>query len=285
MIKLTNDSTTITLGSWEYVLTSIDYGAVDAAHSTAKGAEQIGKRLINTTLDTRNIAIVGFIRANSPADMRAKKAALYQLCEPRKEFRLLVMDDALLLRCYTTNTVKFATSKLINNDRFARFVIDAFCPDPLFADAVARYRKIAEWVGNFIWPLEILSEGFTFADRSDSLITTLVNDGDVETGMLIYFTASASVANPVLTNVETGEFIRLNRTLAAGETVVINTHYGAESVISYTGDNVEDIINDFDLDSTFLQAPIGETSLHYTADGNITAMEVTIHYFQRYLGV
>lgn len=284
MLAIQNDSGSITFDSHNYVLTSVDYGSIGATHSTAKGTGQVGERVINTTLDTRDVEIVGFIRAASAAEMETKKAALYRLCEPRGEFQIL-LDKNLVLSCHADGTVKFAASKLTNNDRVAQFVIDAICYDPLFSDAVARYRRIAEWVSNFIWPLEIPETGFTFADRTEGYITPLQNDGDVETGLLIHFTASASVKNPVLMNVETQEFIALNRTLGAGETVVVNTNYGAESVTSYIGDVIEDIINDLDLDSTFLQAPVGTTSFHFSADENVDSMTVTIYYYQKYLGV
>ena len=286
MLKLKKGTATIVFDSRDFTLTSVDYGAVNATHSTAKGAGEIGSRVMNATLDNRDIEIIGFIRAKAPpgldddaraaalaADMKAKKAALYQMCEPRTEFQILP-NDSLALKCYTTSTVKFAPSKLLNNDRVAQFVIDATCFDPLFSDAVARYRKIAEWASNFIWPLQIPATGFTFADRTDSLITSL-----------IHFTATATVETPKLTNIAPGEFIKLNRTLVAGETVVVNTNYGAEGVTSYLGDVIEDVINDLDLDSSFLQAPVGATDFHYTAASNVSAMTVTIYYFQRYLGV
>lgn len=284
MLTLKNDGGTIAFDRSNYVLTSVDYGSIDATHSTAKGAEQVGERVISATLDTRDVEIIGFIKANSAAEMKQKKAALYQMCEPRSPF-LVLPDAATALECYTTGTVKFSPSKLQNNERVARFVIDAISYDPLFRDAVFRYRRIAEWASNFIWPLTIPATGFTFADRTDSLIATLQNDGDVETGLMIYFTAAATVENPVLTNVATGEFIKLNRTLVAGETVVVNTNYGAEGVTSYIGDEIADVINDLDLDSSFLQAPIGATALHYTAASNVSSMTVTIRYFQKYLGV
>lgn len=284
MLKLKKGNASILFDRRNFVLTSVDFGSVSATHSTAKGDGQVGSRVMNSTLDTRDIEIVGFIRAGSAAEMKIKKAELYQMCEPREEFQILP-DDYLSLKCYTDATVKFSASKLENNDHVAKFKIDATSYDPLFADAVARYRKIAEWASNFIWPLVIPSTGFTFADRTDSLITTLQNEGDVETGLLIHFTAAATVEKPTLTNVATGEFIKLNRTLVAGETVVVNTNYGAEGVTSYLGDTITDVINDLDLASDFLQAPIGTTSLHYTADSNVTAMTVTIYYFQKYLGV
>ena len=284
MIALKNDTSRIEFDGTGYALTSVDYGSIGATHSTAKGVEQVGERVINTTLDTRNIAVVGFIRASSPEDMKAKKAALLQMCDPRNLFQLLP-DEETSLTCYATDTVKFSSSKLTNNARVASFVIDAFCPDPLFSDAVARYRKITEWKARFSWPIEIPSTGFSFAERSESLIATLENGGDVETGLLIHFAASATVENPTLTNVETGEFIRLNRTLASGETVVVNTNYGQEAATSYIGDEIADVINDLDLSSTFMQAPPGATRLHFSAESNTDSMTVTIYYYQRYLGV
>lgn len=284
MYALKNDGGAILFDRSNYVLTSVDYGSIGATHSTAKGVEQIGERVVNTTLDTRDVEIIGFIKAKTAEEMERKKAALYQMCDPRSPF-LILPDKETALECMATDTVKFTPSRLTNNERVAQFVIDAVSYDPLFRDAVARYRKIAEWASNFLWPLTIPEGGFTFADRTDSLIATLDNGGDVETGLLIYFTAGATVENPKLTNLATGEFIKLNRTLVAGETVVVNTNYGQESVTSYDGDRIEDAINDLDLSSSFLQAPRGVSQLHYTAESNVTSMTVTIYYHQRYLGV
>ena len=46
-----------------YVLTSADYGSIGASHATAKGTGQIGDRVSSSTLDTRPVEIIGFIKA------------------------------------------------------------------------------------------------------------------------------------------------------------------------------------------------------------------------------
>ena len=79
MLTLKNDGGTIAFDRSNYVLTSVDYGSIDATHSTAKGAEQVGERVISATLDTRDVEIIGFIKANSAAEMKQKKAALYRV--------------------------------------------------------------------------------------------------------------------------------------------------------------------------------------------------------------
>lgn len=284
MYALKNDTTTILFDRTNYVLTSVDYGAVSATHTSAKGANQVGAYVVSTTLDTRDVEIIGFIKATSAEDMEVKKAVLYQLCDPRNAFEIMPTED-IALECRATATVKFSASKLTNNERVASFVIDGICYDPLFRDAISQYRKIAQWKENLIWPLELPSEGFTFADRTDSLVATLNNEGDVDTGLLIYFTASATVTNPILTNVTTGEYLQINHEFTAGETVVVNTNYGQESATSYLGDTITDLINAIDLDSTFLQGVAGTSQIHFTAETNTTSMVVTLYYYQKYLGV
>lgn len=283
MLALQREEQTITFDRTDYVLTSEDYGAIEATHSTAKGVEQVGERIVSTALDTRDVEIVGFIRAGSNIEMRNKKSALYQLCDPRYTFTILV-DHNIALEVRATETVRFTPSKLTNNNRVASFAISAVALDPLFRDAVAKEQKTADWISNFSFPLVIPQEGFTFAEREED-ITAFINAGDVETGLMIYFEATAGVENPVLTNVETGEYIKLNHTFVTGETVVINTNYGRESVTGYVGDEITNLINSFDLGSTFLQAPPGESRLHFAAESGAQSMTVTIQYYQRYLGV
>lgn len=284
LYALKNERNIITFDKQNYVLTTVDWGAIDGSHATAKGMGQIGERVAYTALDTREIEIVGHIKANSAEEMEVKKAALYQMCDPRHPF-FAMPDGATQLECYALNTPRFAVRKLLNNARAAQFTINAAAYDPLFRDAEQRFKKISEWRSNFTWPLVIPAEGFTFADHTESLITTLTNSGDTETGLMVEFAAEAAVENPTLTNLDTGEFIKLNRTLEAGETVIVNTNYGQESVISYIGDTITNVINDFDLDSTFLQAPVGTTTFRYDADENVNSMTVTVRYCQTYLGV
>lgn len=284
MYAIKKDDAIILFDRTNYILTSVDYGAVSASHYTAKGINQVGARIISTTLDARDVEIIGFIKATSAQDMEEKKATLYQMCDPRSTFEVMPTSD-LALECRTTSTVKFSSSKLTNNERVASFVIDGVCHDPLFRDAVTQYKKIVQWEPNLIWPLEIPEDGFCFSRRTDSMIATLTNEGDVETGMLVYFAASVAISNPILTNVSTGEYLKLNHDFVAGETVVVNTNYGQESATSYIGDTITDVINSVDLDSTFLQVPLADTQFHFTADSNENSMTITLCFYQKYLGV
>ena len=61
--------------------------------------------------------------------------------------------------------------------------------------------------------------------REPSLIVNVFNNGDVSTGMKIQFKALATVINPSLTNVNTGEYIKINKVLESGEILTVNTGF------------------------------------------------------------
>ena len=259
LYALKNENSIIEFDRKNYVRTSADWGVVDATHSTSKGMTQIGERVANTSLDTREIEIVGHIKAASAEDMEAKKTALDRMCDPRKPF-FAMPTPVKQIECYATSTPKYPPGKLLNNSSVAQFTISAVAYDPLFRDAAPRIRR----------------------NSAGSQTVILPNNGDLETGLVIELTASAVVRNPVITNIDTEEFIALKHVFAAGEKVIINTNYGAESVMSCIGDVEADIINDLDLESDFLQAPMGTSHIRITAASGAADLAAVIRYYQRY---
>ena len=58
----------------------------------------------------------------------------------------------------------------------------------------------------------------------------IYNSGDVKSGIRIEFRAIGAVTNPVLLNVDTREFIKLNISLVAGDVLTVSTGYGEKAV-------------------------------------------------------
>ena len=55
----------------------------------------------------------------------------------------------------------------------------------------------------------------------------------------MYSRSPGMMENPIVTNVTTGEFISVRRTIADNETLVINTKHGSKSVTLIDSDDVE----------------------------------------------
>ncbi len=122
--------------------------------------------------------------------------------------------------------------------------------------------------------------------RVSNLIVNINNTGAVECGMRIQFKALATVINPSLFNINTREFIKINKTLNAGDVLECTTEFSNKRIemIRNNGSR-ENVFNWIDLDSEFLQLEPGDNLLRYNADSGIDNLEVAIYYTPLYLGV
>lgn len=121
--------------------------------------------------------------------------------------------------------------------------------------------------------------------RQPSLIVNVYNSGDVKSGIRIEFRAIGAVTNPVLLNVDTREFIKLNISLVAGDVLTASTGYGEKAVKLNRGGTITDAFRYLDVDSSYLQIAVGDNLFRYSADANAENLEVSIYHNNLYLGV
>lgn len=267
-----------------YILNSLDFGASAATHTSSKGLGQVGETLVESTLEGRYITLTGYIRSKSPREMDKKKRELYQLLNPLESFQLV--QDGYRLDCVAENTVRFSAKKAENNGEVAKFVLDAYCPSPCFLSEVQRRVNIALWQGKLVFPLVSPADsGHLMGLRQPSTIVDVQCDGDLPTGVILEFQAKGEVQNPMLLNVNTREFLRINTTMTAGERIRINTNYGEKAVSRIRDGVTENIMNRWDLDGTFLQLEPGENLLRYDAGEKVDNLEITVWFYPKYLGV
>ena len=93
------------------------------------------------------------------------------------------------------------------------------------------------------------------------------------------------VKNPSLLNVDTQEFIKLNITMEAGDTLSVSTGYGEKEVTLKRGGATSDAFRYLDVDSSYLQLSVGDNLFRYSAEENLENLEVSIYHDDLYLGV
>ena len=149
-------------------------------------------------------------------------------------------------------------------------------------------EDIATWIGGFEFPVPDgleLYDGWEIGYRQPSLIVNVYNSGDVKSGIRIEFRAIGAVTNPVLLNVDTREFIKLNISLVAGDVLTVSTGYGEKAVKLNRGGTITDAFRYLDVDSSYLQIAVGDNLFRYSADANAENLEVSIYHNNLYLGV
>ena len=116
--------------------------------------------------------------------------------------------------------------------RHGRGYCDFIAFDPCYYDENEVESTVQGYIGGFTLPFRCRLPSGT----SDSL-ASLYNAGDTPTPCII--TLTGMMENPIVTNVTTGEFISVRRTIADTETLVINTKHGSKSVTLIDSDDVE----------------------------------------------
>lgn len=271
-----------------FILNSVDWGAVESTHHSFKYVNQIGVYVTGTSLETRSVTIQGWVIAENESLMTIRKTTLNRFFNPQQAVDLFYKD--YVLRFLPNTSIRYSATIAENNEVICKFKVEGYCPDPLFSEQVENKVAAASTQPMFHFPL-IISEtpnppgGIIFGLRQPSLIVTVTNNGAVDVGMKIVFRASGTLTNPSLIEVNTQKFFKVNKTMVAGEEITIDTIIGEKKIEGYLNGITSNYFKYRDLDSEWLQLKVGDNLFRYDADQNVGNLEVYIYYNNKYLEV
>lgn len=275
-----------------YILEHCIWSSIESERYEYKYINQIGVQVTNTTLETRDVEIAGWIIADNSYDMTQRKRFLNKFVSPLQPLRLYYKGS--YLDFIPETTIKYETDREGNNEVIVHFEITGVAPNPLFKDATSTSLANATYQPAFMFPLIFIRENeyngviFGVKDEQKSYLFNVYNAGDIVIGMKIRFRSlQGEVENPSITNVANQTYVKINKTLEKDEQVIINTNVGYKSI---TGKKVSDegFSNYFqyrDINSAWLQLEVGDNILIYGADLNTENLEVLIEYNNSYLEV
>lgn len=264
----------------KFILNEKELSYIGANHFNSNN--KYGDYYTGSSLNSRDLSISGYVSA-SFNEFQSIKKELIQLINPLHEFKIIKGD--YMIKGYPTSTIRFSHNENESYAGLYRFLIDFYCPMPFWNDIKDTKANISYWKGDFKFPLTIPSKGSIMGHKSPSLIVNVKNVGHVDTGMKIEFIAKGALKNPSLFNVNTREYIKVNKEMTAGEKIIINTNYGQKKIHSINEGETKDILNYLDLESTFLQLSTGDNLLRYDAEENLNNLQVNVYYNPKYLGV
>jgi hypothetical protein len=261
----------------------IDIDGIDSAEfqlNLTSNAQFDGSVVNSKRINKRPISIVADFKGYNKEIEREKLISFFN----PKYIGVLIVNNGRVERSINYEIEKFK-SKISNTNYPLNFIVDLLCPNPFFKDLQELKEEIALWKGDFRFPMTIPSTGIRFGHREPSLIINVINRGHVETGMRVEFRALATLTNPSILNINTGEFIKLNKTMTAGEVISVSTSPGDKGIASTINSVTTNAINYIDVQSTFLQLEVGYNQMRYNADTGIDNLEVSIYFQPAYLGV
>lgn len=151
------------------------------------------------------------------------------------------------------------------------------CKNPLFKGVISKNLMVATWTGGWQFPWKF---PFKFKDKGAPSIT-INNLGHCDTPVEIFFKGPAY--NPKIT-LDTGEFIKIKKTLSSDDTLIINTDFDDLRVEVETNGVKTDAFDYYVSDSTMFYLRPGQNTVHYETENELAPQSVYIEYYERYFG-
>lgn len=269
----------------EFILDTADLGTVKGTHHSYSYLNQVGVYIDSTTLGQRTVSINGWVVGDTYSELDLNKSTLNKLINPL-HYIDIIYANKYKLTFKPDFSVQYSTSYQDNNEVLCKFLIQGTCPDPMFTTKDRISSLIASTTPEFRFPLIIpKTTGVIMGLRKQSLVVTLSNEGDIKTGLSIKVNCSGTVVNPQITNLNTQEIIKVNKTLVSGEQLVISTASGEKYIKGILNGTEYNYFKYMDFDSSWIQLQVGENRLKYTAESGVSNLSVSVSFLPRYLEV
>lgn len=244
---------------------------------TTKVIGQDGETFLSDSTERRNMEIKGKIIENKDVN----RSLLLSIFNPKLSGKLTYINKNITryIKCRIEN------APVISRDINPQFIISLLCPNPYWY-AKEFLTTMALWKNALRFPIIIPKmKPIIFGLKEPSLIVNINNNSDVECPMRIEFKAKGTLTNPSLFNVNTREFIKINKAMVAGDVISINTARGYERIELVKQGIKANVFNDLDIDSTFLKLNVGDNLFRYDTDTNIENLEVVVYHLPQFVGV
>lgn len=270
-----------------YILKEADWGTIQATHNQTRYVKQIGTTLVSTVLGIRDIEISGWVIARNTNQMITRKTNLNNFFNPLHDYQIEYLGYKLGV--IFNQSIRYAREIKGNNEVICEWKIEGISTDPLFYEIGSNATESTDSDAKFMFPCSFNSntKEVVFGEVKLNSIIAIMNTGQVDVGLQIYIKCFGPVTNPIITNVQTGEFIKINKVLSEGEEIFINTSIGNKSIKGRTNPNSDytNYYNYRDFESSWLQLIAGISYFVVTAEGNYENLKVVFNFNRAYMEV
>lgn len=242
---------------------------------------------VNTTTDGSNINSVRLENRNiviymtMEGDIEANRINLYKYFPVKKTVKLYFSNESRDI--FIEGTVEIIECDLFSQKQVAQ--ISIICPKPYFKDVENLVTIFSDVSRLFEFPFSITKSGVEISAITTNQRRSIINTGDIETGVIIKLFATGTVVNPVIYDVLKRTQIKLNFNMLASDTVVINTNVGEKSIELIRDGLTYNAMGYMAQDSTWFKIEAGDNVFTYDADSGNSNLQITFTTSILYSGV
>ena len=261
-----------------YIIESMaDPTSQNISFQTSSGIRNIGAKMEAQEVEPKRISITGTLLGNAEEKRRKMVHAIVPMVKATITF-----DGKYKLDVWPQKTPEI--ERFTENPKF-NFTL--FAPFPYWRSADGKAVDLLGISKQFRFPWNISKPSpFRFSTYTQAAYTNVFNGGTVPSKWRAEFHARTDVSRPSIRNMVTGEFVKLNMDLLAGESAVIDTTGQELSVKHYDAFGAEtDAFEHLDIDSSPFDLVVGDNLLKTEAEENKEGLSVRIVYSDYVSGV
>lgn len=248
-----------------------------SAVNTSNNATSDGVSVNSVRVDKRNIVL--YMALNG--DIEESRINLYKYFPLKKTITIFFKHGSRDV--YIKGMVELIECDLFAQRQVAQ--ISVICPQPYFKavnDIVSYFSDVSAL---FEFPFSISEAGVEFSAITTNVRKSIINAGDVPSGVVIDLYAIGTVVNPVIYDVMKRTHIKLMFTLEVGDHVIINTNHGEKSITLVRAGVSTNIMGYLYPSSSWLTLESGDNVFTYNCDSGNSNLQITFSSSVLYGGV
>lgn len=236
-----------------------------------------GSVINSVRLENRNIVIY----VSLEGDVEKNRINLYKYFPVKKQIKIFFKHG--MRDIYICGIVELIECDLFSNRQVAQ--ISILCPKPYFKEVNDLVTIFSDVSPMFAFPFSINKAGVEFSAITVNQRRSVINAGDVETGIIIKLFATGTVVNPVIYDVLNRTQMKLNFTLQPSDTIIINTNVGEKSIELIRSGVSSNALGYMLPDSHWFALSPGDNVFTYDADSGNSNLQLTFTTSVLYSGV
>ena len=248
-----------------------------ATISTSVNATMDGSSVNNVRVEKRNIVIYTTINGA----VESKRINLYKYFPVKRSVKLYFSNgtrDTVI-----EGVVELIECNLFSNRQIAQ--ISIICPKPYFKGVDQLITSFSDISKLFDFPFSIPVSGIEFSAITSNIRKSIINVGDVPTGVIMELVANGTVVNPVIYNVLKRTHMALNFTMLPSDKIIINTNVGEKSINLVRNGVTTNILGNMVHDSNWFILESGDNVFTYDTESGNNNLQITFTTSLLYSGV
>ena len=265
------ESITFTYNAGFLINKPVGIDTLQVSLSQATGIDQVGATIQSANVQPRPVTVSGILVGEF---VKKNKEKLLSVVRPDLTAKFYADDYYLSVRPTSTPTID-PTAK------FSKFQFSVLAAYPYWQKDENAKVELSTVEYRFKFPWNISKE-YCFGKIVETQFFNITNMGQIPVPFTATFFARVDCVNPKITNVNTGKFMAINKTLVAGERVVVEiTHERTYVASSVDGD----IRGALSLKSTLNKLEVGDNVLKIEAEEGRKQLEVSIDFATEIVGI